>query len=95
MAKPIGEVLLQLAPGRDGHDLHAPADAEHRQPVSGHGGQQKFRGVAFWAGLLSQLVWGLAIASRFDIGATGQHQPVEARENCFGVLGDHALRQRW
>ena len=31
VADPVGHVLLEQATGRDRHDLHAAADAEHRQ----------------------------------------------------------------
>ena len=34
VADQVGRVLVEGAAGVDGHHLHAPADAEHRQPAA-------------------------------------------------------------
>ena len=88
VAEHVGQVLVQPAAVRDGHQLHAPADREQGQVGVERGAQQhQLRGVAL--GLdLGGGVRPLAVQGRVDVGAAGEHDAVESVEDVdVGIVG--------
>src|SRR6185437_6500566 len=81
MAEVLGQMLQQGAAVGDVDQLHATADAEHRQVALDRGAHQgDFEAVALGDGVNSLRMGLLAIARRVDVGAAGEHQPVEQLE---------------
>ena len=86
VADHVGRVLVERAAGVHGHQLHAAADPQHRQP-DGVGGveQRHLPGVAVRPPAGGARVRLLAVPLRVDVRAAGDHQPVEPRDH--GVRG--------
>jgi hypothetical protein len=75
----VRQVLDQRAAQGHVHDLHAAADAEHRQPLLQRGADQGQLGVvAGRVGPPALRVARRAVAGRVDVAAAGQHQAVQA-----------------
>ena len=78
--KRLGQVLHQRAAAGDVDQLHAPADAEHRQvALDRRAGQRDLERVALGHRVDGLRVRPLAVAGRVDVGAAGEHQPVDQR----------------
>ncbi len=79
---PVRDVLLEDAPGRDGHHLHPAADAEDRQvDLLGGPHEGDLPGVAVGAlGLRGRVRRG-AVEARSDVRSPRHDEPVDARED--------------
>ena len=96
MADDVGQVLHERRAGRDGHDLHAAADAEHRHPPLPRGtGERELPGVAVVSWLLRGVVGRGSVAARLDVGTTRDDEGVETREHGIRhvVVGVEARRE--
>ena len=81
----IGEVLLQLSTGLDGHNLHPPADPQQGQvAVDGCTNQRELPAVTVRATRLHAGVRVLAIPKRLHIRPTGDDHGIEAGEHLAG-----------
>ena len=81
VAEHVGQVLMQVAAVRHGHQLHAPADPEQRQ-VGGERGahEHQLRGVPLRLEVDGR-VRRLAVQRRVDVRTAGEHDAVEPVED--------------
>ena len=81
------KVLHKAAPACDGHHLHPAADPEHRESaVARSPVERDLGGVAIEPGAIGRLVRLVAVASRIDVGAAGDHDAVEALDHSVDRL---------
>src|SRR5262249_18730329 len=79
----VGQVLVQVAAVCDGHQLHTPADTEDGQAVRDGGAQEHQLGrVAYRLDPGGGVRLG-TVQRRGDVGATGEHDPIEAFEDIW------------
>jgi hypothetical protein len=88
MADHVGEMLVEgPATGHVQH-LHAPAYRKHGGVLPRRfGGEQKFELVTLCARGLCPLMKAFAVASRIDIGTSGENQRVHPSEQLCRGLG--------
>ena len=87
VAEALGQVLEQRAAVGDVDELHPAADPEHRQVALDRGAHERDLEAVALGHRVERLGMGLlAIARRVDVGAAGQHQPVEQVERFVGLL---------
>ena len=91
VAVTLGQVLEQRAAERDVDQLHAPADGQHRQVARERAPQQRDLEASRSGTVPMVSACAACVAGGIDVGAAGQHQPVDQVEQLARVLRERRI----